>query len=461
MELLKHRRTYRDEVYNLIGNPTIIGNFEHDGKSIEIALHNLIPKSIYCDMEFKGYFDSIESDMVEEKYRYTFNVDDNSVFLPMSNEDCRLFGVTKYGSGNVFYEWFCGQKIREIVRRGEDVFNREILRLSVCNKGNASQDELIYAASKIKCNFMAREHKGFQCFLYMGLQEEGIEEANLPKNDILLPLSENDFRVKSSSFSMCEYYKSLNDRWTMEKISGSLFSFEPGDHHNCSSAYTGVLAFRAGSNSQHLRNDKLYMDSKEYHIKKFINNSSDKCNIDKIYVGVSGGNIKCDIGLSEVVGSNISFINHVEKITFSKDSFHKDAIRSYYVDYYLTQLCDGGFSQFFANSNLHGFILQNVYEGLVGMGLEKHAELFVTQYKILKEYGSERLEKFLDEMHVKLNWKNDVAIALDEKNNLFFSLNEDFPIEEANAKWLKNHPDLVVLNRDEWDYAITTFTRYL
>src|SRR4051812_5684805 len=48
----------------------------------------------------------------------------------------------------------------------------------------------------------------------------------------------------------------------------------------------------------------------------------------------------------DIVESNVSFVNALFDEYLTGEEVHPDALRSYYVDYYLDQVNNGGFSQF-------------------------------------------------------------------------------------------------------------------
>jgi hypothetical protein len=121
---------------------------------------------------------------------------------------------------------------------------------------------------------------------------------------------------------------------------------------------------------------------------------------------------------------------------------HEDALMSYYLDYYWSQLLEGNFAQFVHQSGWDKELNELIEEGLALIGAERHLELFQQQAKKVKLMSSVKLAKFLKG---KLEGVNPVRDALN--SNAFFELEEN--LIERNAHFLKSHPDFGVLSIDE------------
>src|SRR5579872_3800744 len=77
---------------------------------------------------------------------------------------------------------------------------------------------------------------------------------------------------------------------------------------------------------------------------------------------------------SEIVESNCSFLNALFEEYLTADEVSADALRSYYVDYYLAEVNNGGFSQFVYNSRWSPQVLAFVREGLRAMKAKRHLQ---------------------------------------------------------------------------------------
>ena len=138
--------------------------------------------------------------------------------------------------------------------------------------------------------------------------------------------------------------------------------------------------------------------------------------------------------LQDVINSNISVINLMREEKVDDEFIHKDALMSYYLDYY--------YSQFVHSSGWNSELNELIEEGLVLIGAQKHLELFQQQSKKVKLMSSVKLNKFLKG---KLEGVNPVRDLLN--NDTFFELEEN--LVTLNANFLKSHPDFEVLSVDE------------
>lgn len=143
----------------------------------------------------------------------------------------------------------------------------------------------------------------------------------------------------------------------------------------------------------------------------------------------------------DVILSNISIINLMREERVADDLIHEDALMSYYLDYYWSQLLEGNFAQFVHQSGWDKELNELIEEGLALIGAEKHLELFQQQSKKVKIISSVKLNKFLKG---KLEGVNPVRDALN--SNAFFELDEN--LIALNTNFLKSHPDFEVLSVD-------------
>src|SRR6266700_3596257 len=79
---------------------------------------------------------------------------------------------------------------------------------------------------------------------------------------------------------------------------------------------------------------------------------------------------------SEIVESNVSFLNALFEEHLTAEEVSADALRSYYVDYYLAQVNNGGFSQFVYNSRWSPLMNGFIRDGLSAMKAVGHLALF-------------------------------------------------------------------------------------
>lgn len=141
-----------------------------------------------------------------------------------------------------------------------------------------------------------------------------------------------------------------------------------------------------------------------------------------------------------IIHANIDFVN-----TMLNDGgcVHAElpvnALRSYFVDYYLAQVLNGGLSQFVGNSGWKSHIVQHCYDGLKAMGLKAHYRLFRKLEKLLNADRA-RTHRVADSRGF-----GDIDPAIAKLDDKFTAQNCKHPIDEANAKWLKSLPELQVV----------------
>lgn len=163
------------------------------------------------------------------------------------------------------------------------------------------------------------------------------------------------------------------------------------------------------------------------------------------FVVISKESIESD-DPSEIVNSNISFLNSLLEEYFTHTELSQDAFRSYYVDYYLAQVENGGFSQFVGNSRWDEFTIRCIREGLHAMGAMRHINLLNQCESLIDRIGPDGMRTFFESGYFGENEERDI---LDEYNDKFTELSEQEDLVRMNADWLKSHPKLVVMTIDE------------
>ncbi len=148
----------------------------------------------------------------------------------------------------------------------------------------------------------------------------------------------------------------------------------------------------------------------------------------------------------DIVWSNIRFVNALLKQHFTRDELSQDALRSYYVDYYLAEVNNGGFSQFVYNSGWDEHTIRCVREGLQAMGAAKHLELFSQGASILDRIGLDGMEKFFESEYFGENKERDILNGFDDK---FYQLSEREDLIKLNSDWLKSLPNLVAMTTEQ------------
>jgi hypothetical protein len=141
----------------------------------------------------------------------------------------------------------------------------------------------------------------------------------------------------------------------------------------------------------------------------------------------------------EIVGSNVWFVNALLDEYLTTDEIAADAVRSYYVDYYLAEVNNGGFSQFVYNSRWDPEIIAFAREGLRAMSSKRHLEVFEEGVRLVEEIGPARLKGYFASEYFGENMNRDELNAL---NDDFSMAEQTEDLLALNAAWLRNHPRL-------------------
>jgi hypothetical protein len=148
----------------------------------------------------------------------------------------------------------------------------------------------------------------------------------------------------------------------------------------------------------------------------------------------------------DIVESNVSFINALFDECLTEAEVSAEALRSYYVDYYLAQVNNGGFSQFVYNSRWNPQCIEYVREGMRAMKAKQHLEVFEEGAELVKKLGSKGLKAYLASEYFGENTERD---KLNGVNDRFMDVEKKEDLLTLNAAWLRRHPKLLVLEVEE------------
>ncbi len=152
-----------------------------------------------------------------------------------------------------------------------------------------------------------------------------------------------------------------------------------------------------------------------------------------------------------IVVSNAAFVDALFAEFLTAEEIAPDALRSYFVQYYLAQMDNGGFAQFVYNSNWDPNVVAKVREGLRTMGARMHQAVFLEGVTTVRQLGQEALDEFLSRDF----WgDNPVRDRLDAVTEQFVKAGEVEDLAARNAEWLRAHPKLQVLTRDEMEAEV-------
>lgn len=147
--------------------------------------------------------------------------------------------------------------------------------------------------------------------------------------------------------------------------------------------------------------------------------------------------------LHPVMYGNSKIISFLLSKNIDLDKIHPDALASFYVDYYFSQVNMAGFSKFLHSSQWNSDMNDRIAYGLKEMKSFKHLEYFINKRKEIDALSSDKLEIFLDN-HYMLD--NPLRVEIDEDKTFYWI---DDEIVELNGQWLKEHKDTKVLSMDD------------
>ncbi|MET3952168.1 hypothetical protein [Arthrobacter sp. UYEF36] len=160
---------------------------------------------------------------------------------------------------------------------------------------------------------------------------------------------------------------------------------------------------------------------------------------------------------AEVVDANVDVVNVMYAELLDIEEIAPDALRSYYVDFYLTQSLGGGFAQYVFTVPDREDIDVYVRAGLEQMGASAHLDLFNRTVAAFDALSEDEADAYLDrdaDLDDGADGITDAVRLLEKLDGEFETLLETEDIIALNAAWLRSLPDLLVLNDEELDRHI-------
>jgi hypothetical protein len=165
---------------------------------------------------------------------------------------------------------------------------------------------------------------------------------------------------------------------------------------------------------------------------------------------------------ADVVDANVDVVNAMYAELLDVGEIAPNALRSYYVDFYLTQSLGGGFAQYVFTAFERREIDTYVRAGLEGMGAAAHLDLFNRTVAAFDSLSEEEADTYLDgdadlEGGAESGARGgspDAVRLLEELDGDFETLLESEDLIALNAAWLRGQADLLVLDEEELDRHI-------
>ncbi len=152
-----------------------------------------------------------------------------------------------------------------------------------------------------------------------------------------------------------------------------------------------------------------------------------------------------------IVVSNAAFVDALFSEHLTTDEISPDALRSYFVQYYLAQMDNGGFAQFVYNSDWDRKVVAKIRDGLRTIGARMHQAVFLEGVARVRQLDQDALDDYLSRDY----WgDNPMRDLLDTVTAQFTRACEVEDLAARNAAWLRNHPKLHVLTRGEMEVEV-------
>ena len=161
---------------------------------------------------------------------------------------------------------------------------------------------------------------------------------------------------------------------------------------------------------------------------------------------------------ADVVDANVDVVNTMYAELLDIEEIATTALRSYYVDFYLTQSLGGGFAQYVFTAPEREEIDAFIRAGLEGMGAAAHLDLFNRSTAAFDSLSEDEAAAYLDG-DTDLDGDADGGVPdavrlMEELDGEFDTLLETEDIVALNAAWLRSQADLLILDEEELDHHI-------
>ena len=143
----------------------------------------------------------------------------------------------------------------------------------------------------------------------------------------------------------------------------------------------------------------------------------------------------------DIINSNIAVINLMREEGVKDENIHDDALTSYYLDYYTTQVNSDGFAKFVHESDWNEDVNTLLEKAFVKVGSQEHLDYFLSQTEKIDALTRKEFDGFMEQEF----GKSPVKERLDD--DAYFEIPQG--LVKLNADWLKNHPDLKELSIDD------------
>lgn len=144
-----------------------------------------------------------------------------------------------------------------------------------------------------------------------------------------------------------------------------------------------------------------------------------------------------------IVQSNSAVVDALLQNYVLREELSVAALKSYYIHFYDTCMNRGGFAEFVVASGWERTCIEHLVSGLENINAHTHIELLGRFTNRLSTFGADGVACLYDDDHPQ---NKQMREFLNELMPDFISANMAENLMALNAKWLKNHPALVIMS---------------
>jgi hypothetical protein len=147
----------------------------------------------------------------------------------------------------------------------------------------------------------------------------------------------------------------------------------------------------------------------------------------------------------DLSSSVIDFVNAMLESHHDWSEIPRAALLAYYVDFFVAQLNNGGFSQFVYNTRWNPEVLGYVREGLEALAAQQVLAVLDRGESLVAQLGEARLEAFLDGEYWDESPARDRLDTISGK--LLAAIDQD-DVTVQNDAWIRDLPELVAASAE-------------
>ncbi|MGA7203479.1 MAG: hypothetical protein WBX27_02490 [Specibacter sp.] len=154
-----------------------------------------------------------------------------------------------------------------------------------------------------------------------------------------------------------------------------------------------------------------------------------------------------DAGNQAIVDANVTVVNAMYQALLNAEEIAPNALRSYFVDFYLTQALDGGFAQYVLMTPDRDELDKYIRDGFEGMGATLHLELFNRTVEHFDALSADDSDAYLDgDLGDDERGLSEAVQAMEQLDGEFDDLLDAEDITILSAAWLRSQDGVLFLD---------------